>query len=136
MFCTSCGAQLEEGMKFCTSCGAPVEKKEDPTYVVPVPQSGNSLSVPAASELTPSNVLTWGIVAAAFACTFFLSFLGIIFGSIALKKADSYIAMHGPISTQVKVGHILSKVGIIAGIILTILCVLYFLFIIIIVANS
>ena len=24
MFCTNCGAQLNEGTKFCTSCGAPV----------------------------------------------------------------------------------------------------------------
>ena len=117
MTCPKCGATVNPGTKFCVNCGA----------VLNYPEQQNLAPVsPAAPVITPSNVLTWGILGAAFACTFFLSFLGIIFGAIGLKKANSYLAVYGPGSTQVKVGHILSKVGIIAGSILAVLCLVYF----------
>lgn len=29
MFCTRCGAKVEEGAKFCTNCGAPIEHEDD-----------------------------------------------------------------------------------------------------------
>lgn len=117
MTCPICGATVNPGTKFCVNCGA--------TLNAPVQQNLVPVN-PEAQALTPSNVLTWGILGAAFACTFFVSFLGIIFGVIGLKKANSFLAVYGPGSTQVKVGHILSKVGIIAGSILAFLCLVYF----------
>ena len=121
MICEYCGAELAPGAKFCGYCGmqsgSPKGKE-----LVPVNSMG--------PELSPSSVLTWGIVATAFACTFILSFLGIIFGVIGLKKAKTFLAIYGPDSKQVRIGHTLSKVGIIAGSILTVLCLLYFAFMI------
>lgn len=127
MVCEHCGEEILPGAKYCNNCLAPVPVQ---SYDQLVPAYS---AVPA---ITPGNVLTWGIVAAACAFTFIASFLGIIFGVKALRKADSYLAVYGPGSTQVKVGHILGKVGIIAGIIMTVLFVLYVIFFVIVIALN
>lgn len=126
MICPNCGANVNPGTKFCVNCGA--------TLTNPTPQNLVPVN-PAASDLTPSNVLKWGILGAAFACTFVVSFLGIIFGAIGLKKANSYLAVYGPGAKQVKIGHILSKVGIIAGSILSVLFIIYIVYIIVMVSS-
>ncbi len=45
MYCTRCGAQLEDGVKFCTHCGARVEP-----LVPAAPASGDGGQVPAAGS--------------------------------------------------------------------------------------
>ena len=116
MTCSNCGAELKPGAGFCEHCGTKTNVNVYDPATVPI-----SYSYP---EVTPTSVLTWGIVAAAFAGTFYLSFLGIIFGSVALKKSNRYLELYGPISKKVKIGHILSKVGIIAGIVMTAIAVI------------
>ena len=124
MYCISCGSEIPEGSEFCFKCGA---SQTEPLTASPVYAAQPVIEAPVA----PSNVLTWGIIGLAFACTFFLSFLGIIFSAIGMKKHKTYIDSGAAYSTKVKVGGILSKVGLGVGIALTVLCVIYFIFIIV-----
>ncbi len=73
-------------------------------------------NTPAVSS-TP--ILVFGILALSFACTFYLSFLGIIFGAITMSRAKSFLATMGSLSGKAKTGRILGKVGLILGIVLT-----------------
>lgn len=77
-----------------------------------------------------NDLFVWGIIGLAFSSSFFLSFLGIIFSSIARKKAKAYIARYKTIYGKAKVGNILSKIGLPLGIGLTVLCILYITFIV------
>ena len=67
------------------------------------------------------SVLVFGILGIAFACTFYLSFLGIIFGAIALSKAKQYVNSGYVLTGRAKVGKILGMVGLILGIVLTVI---------------
>ncbi len=127
MICQNCGAEMSPTAKFCVNCGAKVNDFPRDN-LVPVN--------PAAPEITPDYVLKWGIIAAAFAGTGIVSFLGIIFGAIALKRANSYIALYGPISKKVKIGHILSKVGIFAGIGITLFFIIYIVFFVLVALSN
>ena len=129
MYCMKCGAEIPDGSEFCIKCGAsqtdlpvPAEAEVYPAYD----------AVPEGSRpVTPSNVLVWAIIGLSFACTFYLSFLGIIFSAIGLKKFKAYNESGAPYSTKVKVGGILSKVGLGVGIALTAIFLLYLTFIIV-----
>lgn len=125
MYCISCGAEIPEGSEFCFKCGASQTEPLTPVY-----EARPVVEPPVA----PTNVLTWGIIGLAFACTFFASFLGIIFSAIGMKKHSAYINSGAEHSTKVKVGGILSKVGLGVGIAMTVLCILYFTFIIVMLA--
>lgn len=127
MYCDKCGAEIQSGTAFCANCGAAVGSA--PTeQLAPV--------YPETPALTPGVVLAWGIVAASVACIPFVNFVGIILGVIALRKADGYLALYGPGSKQVKIGHILSKVGIFGGIGMTLFWIAYIIFIVLMIVNS
>ena len=72
-----------------------------------------------------NQLFVWGIIGLAFSSSFYLSFLGIIFSSIARKKAKAYIARYHVIYGKAKVGNILSKIGLPLGIGVTVLFILY-----------
>ena len=157
MFCTNCGASIQDGTNVCPVCGAPVQgaqpqsnqqpQFEQPQFNQPQfeqpqfnqPQFNQPYyqqpAVP--SSVTPSSVLTWGIVGLAFSCTFFLSFLGIIFSVVGTKKAKKLAEESGqPLSGKAKVGGILAKVGLPLGIVLTILFVIYIIVFVGIIASA
>lgn len=69
------------------------------------------------------SVLVFGILSLAFCCTFYLAFLGIIFGAIALSKAKQYVASGYVLSGRAKIGKILGTVGLIIAIVLTVILV-------------
>jgi len=71
-----------------------------------------------------SSALTFGILSLVFTCTFYLAFLGIVFGAIALAKAKAFTVSEGLLYGKAKVGKGLGLGGLIAGIVFTvILCV-------------
>ena len=72
-------------------------------------------------DIKPSNVLTMGILAVAL-CSFGIP--GIIFGAIGKNKAKAYVDYYGETTGQVKAGSIMSKIGLIIGIIMTVIWVL------------
>lgn len=151
MYCRQCGVPLPEDARFCTKCGfdnaapmifeappaaespsepyAPLyEQSAYPQPVAPYPAQAYQPQQPFVSEeqkQEANSVLIWGILGLAFSCSFFLSFLGIIFSAVAKKKAKAYIARWGTIYGKAKVGNILSTVGIPVGIVFTVLFVIY-----------
>ena len=116
MICRNCGNTINEGASFCLHCGAPVTA---PTAAAPVYTAPTYASAPAYNT---SPILVFGILALSFACTFYFSFLGIIFGAIASSKANAYLAMGGVLAGKAKTGRILGKIGLILGIVFTALC--------------
>ena len=79
MRCDKCGSMYEQGV-FCSQCGAKLTQEPYQNYY----EQNNNANMPVhADDPSTSNILVWGILGLAFACTFFLSFLGIIFSSKA-----------------------------------------------------
>ena len=136
MFCKNCGSKIEDGARFCPSCGTAVESAapvtpaaepvaqpvqapvQEPVYVAPAP-------APVQAPDNSTSVLVMGILAVAL-CEF--GILGIIFGAIGLGKAKAFLLSHGILFGKAKVGRILSKVGLIVGIIMTVFWLVYFIF--------
>ena len=88
---------------------------------------------PADAGVSGKPALTFGILGIIFACTFYFSFLGIIFSAIGLGKAKAFQAAAGQLYGPAKVGKILSVIGLIVGIILTVIAAIA---LIAIIANS
>lgn len=134
MFCNKCGQQFADGLNACPYCGAPAQPvapaqpyAAQPTYGYQAPAAPASPEEQAQSK----SILTFGILALVFACTFWLSFLGIIFGAIEGGKAKAYLANYGSLTGRAKTGSILGKIGLIVGIVLTAICILVIILIIV-----
>ena len=72
--------------------------------------------------VTPSSILTWGILGLAFSST---GILGLIFSIIAKRKAREYASYVGELHGQAKVGNILAKVGFPISIVMIVVWVIY-----------
>lgn len=83
------------------------------------------------NNLPQPNTLTFGILSLVFC-----GILSIIFGAIGRKKGKEFIAQGGELAGSSKVGFILSKVGLILGIIATIVIAIYLIVIIAGVASG
>ena len=115
MICKHCGYEIAEGSAFCSTCGKVVDETE-------------TVESPVSSERRDElggRILTFGILSIAFALTFFLSFLGIIFAAVAKSMAATYAREFGETEGRATVGKNLAKPGLIVGIILTVLAVIY-----------
>lgn len=164
MFCHNCGTALDEGVKFCPNCGAPIAMEgpipEAPAYEKPVeetpayeppayePPVYQQPAAPAAEPVyrapvvneeaaaLSTPILVFGIIGLAFACTFWLSFLGIIFSAIGKGKVKAFLAAGGQLTGKAKVGNILAKVGLILGIVLTAFFVIWLIVMIAMAASG
>ena len=132
MFCNKCGANIPDDSAFCPNCGATVvtvPAQSDPYRVTPKADPYVKPVDPREREASKS-VLTFGIIALAFTCTFWLSFVGIIFAFIARSKVKAYESEFGPATGKTKVGKIFSRVSVPLSIVLTVCAVLYILFLV------
>ena len=152
-FCPNCGAQVIAPMAAepvdetaAEAAEEPVRAAEEPVYAQPQapvyaqPQAPVYAQPQAPVYETPvvqpkqpdsplsKSILVFGILGVAFACTFYFSFLGIIFSAIAKGKVKKYIAEGYMLSGKSKVGSILATVGLILGIVLTVIAVLALVF--------
>ncbi|MBR0437486.1 MAG: zinc-ribbon domain-containing protein [Clostridia bacterium] len=91
------------------------QQPEAPVYQEPVVKSN-----PAAEALS-TPILIFGILGIAFACIPYINFMGIIFSAIANGKVKAFLAEGGVLAGKAKVGSTLAKVGMILGIIFTII---------------
>ena len=89
----------------------------------PTPQP--AYAAPKEDKATPA--LVWGIIGIAFASTFWLGLLGLIFSKIGRNKYAEYLETVSVPSGKGKVGGILSKIGVILGIIGTV-CIAIIIF--------
>lgn len=101
-------------------------------YIQPVPQPVAPDFVTPQQQAEANSVLIWGILGLAFACTFWLSFLGIIFSAIDRGKVKDYLYRYGVLYGKAKVGNILSRIGLPVGIVLTAFAVIYVIYAIVI----
>lgn len=142
MFCPNCGTNVPEGANACPNCGtflaaqpapeAPVYQAppvQEPVYQAPAQPAYQQPVYQAAPAAAPAeaskSILVFGILAIAFACSFYLAFLGIVFGAITKSKVNAYLAQGYPLAGKAKVGRILGKVGLILGIVLTVILIIY-----------
>lgn len=160
MFCKFCGKQIPDGAAFCPECGKPANTSANsdanananananagtntnanyqsvqsaPNYNF---QQGNvNANVNRERDSLAGSVLTFAILGLAFASTFCLSFLGLIFSCISRSKINNYCLLFGNPHGKAKVGNILGKVGLILSIVLTAIFTLY-LFIFVILLGS
>lgn len=96
------------------------------SYSQPMSSAASDGMSTAESDALASGVLKTGITAAIFACTFLLSFVGIIIGAIGLSKA-SKAKKAGCRRPKVHVGFGLSIYGIAMGAFLTLYFIVYLL---------
>lgn len=150
MFCTNCGTQLPDGTEFCTNCGVkltaeqPVNNPQTseefggpapaapevpaaPVYTAAPAQNFSEppYPQPAPAEVNSTPVLVWGIIGLAFSCSWIGSLLGIIFSAVAGSKVKAYLAAGGVLAGKAKVGRILGKIGLILGIVMFVILIIY-----------
>ena len=149
MICTNCGTQFEDGNAFCPNCGtpaaqpapAPAPAAAQPQYgYAPQPQpvysAPTGAPIGAGDPEAAKSCMITGILAAAFACSFFLSFLGIVFGPMGLSKCKQYLAQYGSYPVKVRVGKYLSIGGLAMGIFMTVYFGIYLFGIILGIASG
>ena len=149
MFCKNCGQEIPDGVKVCGNCGTPVpapapeapaaqEAPAAPQYQAPqqqyqaapqpqyqAPQQQYTQPVyaaaPAAAAQGQPNTLVFGILSLVFCCIPYVGGIAaIIMGAIGRGKGKRYVQAGGTLTGASKVGYILSLVGLIFGIIMTI----------------
>ena len=95
---------------------------QQPVYQQPTYQQ-EYVADPIAKEIgdkAAGSALTFGILSLVFACTFYFSFLGIIFACIAFSKAGKNKRFNNGVAhAKAKVGRGLAIGGLITGIVLT-----------------
>ena len=148
MICTNCGTQFEDGA-FCPNCGTPAAASPAPAPA-PAPQAAPEYNyapqpqqiyaaapgVAAGNPEEEKSCLVMGILAAALSCTFFASFMGIVFGIIGLNKSKAFLAAHGSYPVKVRIGKYLSIGGLAFGAFMTIYFVIYLLAFLVGIANG
>ena len=112
---------------------------QQPVYQQPVYQQENVVD-PIAKEMADKaagSALTFGILSLVFACTFYLSFLGIIFACIAFSKANkNKMFNNGVLHAKAKVGRGLAMGGLIAGIVFTFFLLIFVLTMIAVIGEA
>ncbi len=102
MYCTKCGAELDENTKFCTSCGASTEKTSEniQTPTEPINVADNSQNQEKSNEKTFSIIsLVSGIVGVICCCylgvilNFIPAGLAIIFAFLSKKETNKFNGM-------------------------------------------
>ncbi len=121
MYCPKCNTQIPDGQNYCPNCGAQVTR-----------ETGTVTSNYQGPMGEDSPILTMGILAVIF-CE--LGIPGWILGSIGLKKANQYQTLMGRLSPKARTGRILSMVGRIVGIVMTVFWVIWLVAMVVLLIN-
>lgn len=127
MYCSHCGAQSPEGASFCAYCGKGFGSETAPAYVpvVAAPLSPET----ALMRRRATTAMVLGIIACVVAWYPLFSIAAIVMGAIAISKANQVRAHFEslgqlPPGTSTA-GKVTGIIGLIAGILMTILYLLY-----------
>ena len=137
MFCKYCGNELTENANFCPSCGKFISESKPATedYISAgvVDEAPNALEYDQVLEeerdAAGRGVLKFAILGIAFACSFFLSLLGLIFAIVSRAKLGAYLARYGETRGPATVGKHLGIAGLITSIVMIVFFSLYVLII-------
>ena len=134
MFCSHCGSEIENGARFCQNCGASADATKNEEKMSYEPIDLTDTIAEKAKDEAAGSALGTGIAAIIFGLVVsFLNFIGIILGAVGIGKANAVEAQFGELPPKARVGKILSTVGLISGILMTIV---WFLYIVIIVVAA
>lgn len=120
--CNNCGSEVQDNAKFCENCGAPVETAQEyveeqaVNYYEEAPV-GNT----AEQESLAKSALVTSIIGLALSE---LGIPGIIVSAIAKGKVKKAVAA-GATGGKLKAARILSKLGLIFSILMTIFWIIY-----------
>ena len=140
IFCTVCGAQLDDSARFCTSCGTAVESKvaqeyapqpEQPAYTEPVyTQPVYAQPVPEPAPALDKGALIMSIVALVLASS---GLVGLILAIVAKGKVKK---LGQPLTGGNKVAGILSTVALIISIIMMVVLGIYFIWLLVVLIGG
>ena len=126
MFCSHCGSEIENGARFCQNCGASADATKNEEKMSYEPIDLTDTIAEKAKDEAAGSALGTGIAAIIFGLIVsFLNFIGIILGAVGIGKANAVEAQFGELPPKARVGKILSTVGLISGILMTIVWFLY-----------
>ena len=134
MFCKYCGNPLSSDAKFCSKCGKIVDSIDSSsssdydffgaeTPVAELAPQRNTYD-DYVKDTLGGSILKFAILSVVFACTFYLSFLGIIFSSIARSKVRQFEIMFGETEGRATVGKHINVGGTIGSWVMFILSVI------------
>lgn len=108
MFCPNCGANIPDGTAFCPNCGGATNQAAPQGQPMMYQQPAPVVGVPGAGA-----ALAFGITALAVAWIPYIDILSIVFGILAIVKANqaNRIAHTGKATT----GKILGIIGLVCG---------------------
>ena len=127
MFCRFCGKELPDGANFCTKCGKVVSYDEDVRsdmnsgFINEFEYNPFEEARAAEKDSKASSILKFSILGLAFACSFYISLLGLIFSIIARVKVKQFISQYGETEGKATVGKHLSLAGLIVSIVLNVI---------------
>ena len=131
MFCSHCGSEIENGARFCQNCGASADATKNEEKMSYEPIDLTDTIAEKAKDEAAGSALGTGIAAIIFGLIVsLLNFIGIILGAVGIGKANAVEAQFGELPPKARVGKILSTVGLISGILMTIFWIFYIIFIV------
>ena len=81
----------------------------------------DNLHLVSTTEYTPNatKILIYSILGLSFSISFYLSLLGIIFSALAISLSNEYYRITHQLTKKVRVSRILSRIGLILGIVMS-----------------
>lgn len=133
MFCKKCGSALNDGAQFCPHCGQDQTVVYDQTTAV----EGTVVEENTAEkDALAGSAFKFGLMGLIFSCTGFLSLIGIILSAVGLGKAGKFSRIYKSLQGRAIAGKILSIIGLVEGILVTVILFFYFIFVILLVMSE
>ena len=129
MFCKYCGSELPDGTTFCINCGKDDTFEKDNIKAQERGESSSFEYIPSAPKediqkdpqrsSMASRILTYAIMGLAFATTYYLSVIGLIFSIISRSKLKKYLKIYKDTEGKATVGKHIGLAALISSIVIT-----------------
>lgn len=125
-FCKACGKPLENDARFCPNCGATVEAAPQPQ-----PTFAAEPIVNSDADRFSTSSMVMGIISLGLTGLFWSiggTIPGIILGILAMNNAKKSVVASGAENSKAKAGRIMGLIGTIAGGVVSVFSVFYWIF--------